>query len=176
MTFNSYSQALYELSIDLNILNETEDQAKSVLKALEKIKEFNDFIKNPLFTQNNHIQIINAISKEFSFNSTLEKFLKFLVSKRRLFYLDKILKDFVAYCSFKRGEVKAKLISSKELKDDEINEIKKELLNKFGSKINLDCKIDKDLISGLIIQVGSVMIDKSMKNKLKQIKSQMIEV
>ena len=176
MTFNSYSKALYELSLDHNILNDIEDQAKSVLKALETIKEFNDFIQNPLFTQNDHTQIINAISKEFSFNPTLEKFLKFLVSKRRLFYLDKILKDFVTYCSFKRGEVKAKLISSKELKHDEINEIKKELFNKFGSKINLDYKTDKNLISGLIIQVGSVMIDNSMKNKLKQIKSQMIEV
>ena len=175
MTFNSYSKALYELAIDCDILNEIEDQAKSVLKALETIKEFNDFIKNPLFTQNDHIQIINAISKEFNFNPILEKFLKFLVSKRRLFYLDKILKDFATYCSFKRGEVKAKLISSKELEDDEINEIKKELFNKFGSKISLDYKIDKDLISGLIIQVGSVMIDNSMKNKLKQIKSQMIE-
>ena len=175
MAFNSYSQALYELSKDYDIISEIEDQAKSILKALETIKEFNDFIKNPLYTQGDHIQIINAVSKKFSFNSTLEKFLKFLVSKRRLFYLDKILKDFVSYCSFKKGEVKAKLISSKELKDDEINEIKKELFNKFGSKINLDCKIDEDLISGLIIQVGSVMIDNSMKNKLKQIKSQMIE-
>ena len=97
MTFNSYSQALYELAIDCDILNEIEDQAKSVLKALETIKEFNDFIKNPLFTQSDHIQIINAISKEFNFNPTLEKFLKFLVSKRRLFYLDKILKDFATY-------------------------------------------------------------------------------
>ena len=68
------------------------------------------------------------------------------------------------------------MIQSKELKDDEIKEIKKELFNKFGSKINLDYKIDKDLISGLIIQVGSIMIDSSMKNKLKQIKSKMIEV
>ncbi len=86
----------------------------------------------------------------------LNKFLNFLVSKRRLFYLDKILKDFVSYCSFKRGEVDAKLISAKELKDDEVEKIKK--------------------ISGLIIQVGSIMIDNSMKNKLKQIKSKMIEV
>ena len=53
--------------------------------------------------------------------------------------------------------------------------IKKELFSKFGSKINLDCKVDKELISGIIIQVGSIMIDNSIKNKLKQIKSQMIE-
>ena len=70
----------------------------------------------------------------------------------------------------------AKLISAKELKDDEVEKIKKDLFAKFGSKINLDYKVDKDLISGLIIQVGSIMIDNSMKNKLKQIKSKMIEV
>ena len=64
----------------------------------------------------------------------------------------------------------------KELKDDEVEKIKKDLFAKFGSKINLDYKVDKDLISGLIIQVGSIMIDNSMKNKLKQIKSKMIEV
>ena len=176
MTFNSYSQALYELAIDCDILNEIEDQAKSVLKALETIKEFNDFIKNPLFTQSDHIQIINAISKEFNFNPTLEKFLKFLVSKRRLFYLDKILKDFILYCSFKRGEVEAKLISAKDLKDEELDKIKNDLFAKFGSKINLNYEVDEDLISGLVIQVGSIMIDNSMKNKLKKIKSQMIEV
>ena len=151
MSFNSYSKALYELSIESSVTDEIEHQSKSILKALETIKEFD-------------------------LNLTLGKFLKFLVSKRRLFYLDKILKDFILYCSFKRGEIEAKLISAKELQDDEVEQIKKELFAKFGSKINLDCKIDKELISGLIIQVGSIMIDNSMKNKLKQIKSQMIKV
>ena len=176
MSFNSYSKALYELSIESNVTDEIEHQSKSILKALETIKEFNAFIKNPLFKQNDHVEMLNDLSKKFNFNPILNKFLNFLVSKRRLFYLDKILKDFVLYCSFKRGEVDAKLISAKELKDDEVEKIKKDLFAKFGSKINLDYKVDKDLISGLIIQVGSIMIDNSMKNKLKQIKSKMIEV
>ena len=176
MVFNSYSKALYELSIESNVTDEIEHQSKSILKALETIKEFNAFIKNPLFKQNDHIEMLNDLSKKFNFNPILNKFLNFLVSKRRLFYLDKILKDFVSYCSLKRGEVDAKLISAKELTDDEVEKIKKELFVKFGSKINLDYKVDKDLISGLIIQVGSIMIDNSMKNKLKQIKSKMIEV
>ena len=176
MSFNSYSKALYELSIESNVTDEIEHQSKSILKALETIKEFNAFIKNPLFKQNDHVEMLNDLSKKFNFNPILNKFLNFLVSKRRLFYLDKILKDFVSYCSLKRGEVDAKLISAKELKDDEVEKIKKDLFAKFGSKINLDYKVDKDLISGLIIQVGSIMIDNSMKNKLKQIKSKMIEV
>ena len=120
--------------------------------------------------------MLNTFVEEFNLNPILGKFLRFLVSKRRLFYLDKILKDFVLYCSFKRGEIEAKLISAKKLQSDELEKIKKELFDKFGSKINLDYKIDKELISGLVIQVGSIMIDNSMKNKLKQIKSQMIEV
>ena len=176
MAFNSYSKALYELSNDSNIADEIEHQSKSILKALETIKEFNAFIKNPLFKQADQTEMLNAFAKKFDLNPTLGKFLKFLVSKRRLFYLDKILKDFILYCSFKRGEIEAKLISAKELQDNELEQIKKELLAKFGSKINLDCKVDKELISGLIIQVGSIMIDNSMKNKLKQIKSQMIKV
>ena len=175
MSFNSYSKALYELSIESNVTDEIEHQSKSILKALETIKEFNAFIKNPLFKQAEQTEMLNTFVKKFDLNPTLGKFLKFLVSKRRLFYLDKILKDFISYCSFKRGEVKAKLISAKELKDDEVEKIKKELFSKFGSKINLDCKVDKELISGIIIQVGSIMIDNSIKNKLKQIKSQMIE-
>ena len=176
MTSNSYSQALYELSIETKVLDEIEDQAKSIIKSLETIKEFSTFIKNPLFKQSDQTEILNALIKKFDLNPTLGKFLKFLVSKRRLFYLDKILKDFILYCSFKRGEIEAKLISAKDLKEDEVNNIKNDLFAKFGSKINLNYKVDKDLISGLIIQVGSIMIDNSMKNKLKQIKSQMIEV
>ena len=176
MPFNSYSKALYELSIESYVTDEIEHQSKSILKALETIKEFNAFIKNPLFKQADQTEMLNTFIKEFNLNVILGKFLKFLVSKRRLFYLDKILKDFILYCSFKRGEIEAKLISAKELQDDEVEQIKKELFAKFGSKINLDYKVDKDLISGLIIQVGSIMIDNSIKNKLKQIKSQMIEV
>ena len=176
MSFNSYSQALYELSIETNSIDEIQDQAKSIKKALETIKEFNSFIKNPLFKQADQTKMLNAFVEEFDLNPVLGKFLKFLVSKRRLFYLDKILKDFILYCSFKKGEIEAKLISAKDLKEDEVNNIKNDLFAKFGSKINLNYKVDKDLISGIIIHVGSIMIDNSMKNKLKQIKSQMIEV
>ena len=176
MVFNSYAKALYELSAESDVADEIEHQSKSILKALETIKDFNAFIKNPLFKQADQTKMLDAFVKKFNLNLTLGKFLKFLVSKRRLFYLDKILKDFILYCSFKKGEIEAKLISAKDLKEDEVNNIKNDLFAKFGSKINLNYKVDKDLISGLIIQVGSIMIDNSMKNKLKQIKSQMIEV
>ena len=86
-----------------------------------------------------------------------------------------ILQDFVNTCSKKRGEVKAELISSKELSNDQIDKIKNDLSQNFNSKIKLDYKFDKSLIGGLIIQVGSIMVDTSIKNKLQQIENKMIE-
>ena len=86
-----------------------------------------------------------------------------------------ILQDFLMICSKKRGEVLAKLTSSKELNEVEIEKIKNDLSKNFGSTIKLNYKYDPNLIGGLIVQVGSVMIDTSIKNKLQQIENKMIE-
>ena len=95
--------------------------------------------------------------------------------KRRFFYVDNILKSFVETCSAKRGELKAELTSAKDLTEDEVNSIKEELTENFSSKIKLNYKYDKSLIGGLIVQVGSTMVDTSIKNKLQQIENRMIE-
>ena len=103
-----------------------------------------------------------------------KNFLNFLILKRRFFYLEKILVNFIEICSEKRGELKAQIKSAKQLTQDEINKITNELSNNFSSKIKLNYKYDKSLIGGLIIQVGSIMIDTSIKNKLKQIENRMV--
>ena len=74
-----------------------------------------------------------------------------------------------------RVEVKAELTSAKELTEKEINSIKEELTKNFSSKIKLNYKYDPSLIGGLVVQVGSTMVDTSLKNKLQQIKHRMIE-
>ena len=74
-----------------------------------------------------------------------------------------------------RGEIQAELSAAKELNEIEINNIKNELSNTFGSNIKLNQKYDPSLIGGLIIKVGSTMIDTSIKNKLQQIEKKMIE-
>ena len=85
------------------------------------------------------------------------------------------IRDSVDTCSKKRGEVKAELISSKQLSGEQVIKIKDELSQNFNAKIKLDYKYDKSLIGGLVIQVGSIMVDTSIKNKLQQIENTMIE-
>ena len=75
----------------------------------------------------------------------------------------------------KRGEIKASLISSKELKSVELESISKELSLSMGSTIKFDYKVDKDLIGGFKLQLGSFMIDTSIKNKLKKYEEKMLE-
>jgi F-type H+-transporting ATPase subunit delta len=101
--------------------------------------------------------------------------MSFLVIKRRFFYVEQILKSFIETCSNKRGELKAEIKSAKELSSVEISNITEELSNNFDSKIKLNYKHDKSLIGGLVVQVGSTMVDSSIKNKLQQIENRMIE-
>ena len=113
----------------------------------------------------------NLISVKF-----FSKFLSFLAFKRRFFFLEKILKSFLKICAEKRGEILAKLNSSKELSISEVENIQKELSDHFTTKVKLEYKYDPSLIGGLIIQVGSIMIDTSIKNRLKQLKTKLIKI
>ena len=89
-------------------------------------------------------------------------------------YFSGVFKDFLEVCSKSRGEINAELIAAKELNGEEITKVKNELAENFGSNIKLNYKHDPSLIGGLIIQIGSVMVDTSIKNKLQKIENKMI--
>ena len=173
---NSYSQALYELASEENNLNEVEEQSSAVIRLISKSEDFQQLIKDPTNKQSDQILAMNAICSKFNLNSLFSKFLKFLIQKRKLFYIEKILIDFISICSNKRGEINAKLRAAKNLDEVEIENIKNSLKENFGSNLKLDFIHDPDLIGGLVIQIGSIMIDTSIKSKLQQIESKTIEV
>ena len=152
-----------------------EEQSISLIKLIDESKDFSSLIKDPTNSVNELQNVISKIVENYKLNNLISKFLGFLISKRRFFYVKTILQDFVETCSKKRGEVKAELISSKELSGEQVSKIKDELSQNFNAKIKLDYKYDKSLIGGLVIQVGSIMVDTSIKNKLQQIENTMIE-
>ena len=174
-TAERYSLALYELASENKVLMQVENQSSSVLNLISSFKDFSNLIKDPTNSQEDLLKIINNISDNNKFEGLFKSFLSFLVMKKRFFYVEQILKSFIEICSQKRGELKAELKSAKELSSDEISKITDELTKKFSSKIRLNYKHDKSLIGGLVIQVGSTMVDTSIKNKLQQIENRMIE-
>ena len=112
---------------------------------------------------------------QYIFCQTLKKFLGFLTIKNRLFFLSQIVDSFLDLISSSKGELKVKLLSSKELSKTELEKIRYELSKDFQSPIKIDYKHDPDLIGGLVIQIGSIMVDTSIKSKLRQLQKSMIE-
>ena len=171
-----YSLALYELASENNVLSQVEDQSLSILSLISSSKDFSNFFKDPTNSVEDLLKVLDNISSNNKFENLLKNFLSFLITKRRFFYVEQILKSFNEICSKKRGELKAELKSAKELSSDEISKITDELTKNFSSKIKLNYKYDQSLIGGLVVQVGSTMVDTSIKNKLKKIENRMIEV
>ena len=170
-----YSLALYELAEESNSINEIEKDSLSIIQLISNSDDFNLLIKDPTNKKEDQLNVLLKISEKFKINNLLTKFLSFLISKRRFFYVEKILKNFIETCSKKRGEIKAELLAANDLNKEEIIKIENDLSSSFDSKIKLNFKKDPSLIGGLIVQVSSTMIDTSIKNKLQKIENNMIE-
>ena len=164
-----------DFSQENNLLVQVEGQSLSVLNLINKSEDFSNLIKDPTTNQGDLLKVINKIAENNKFETLFKNFLNFLIQKRRFFFIERILKSFIEICSRKRGELKAELKSAKELSNEEITKITEELIKNFSSKIKLNYKHDESLIGGLVVQVGSTMVDTSIKNKLQQIENRMIE-
>ena len=174
-TSERYSRALFEVANEANELDKIENDIKNFQLLLKSSKEIINFFKNPTQSINTQNSVIVLLADKLGFSKNLKNFFLLLIKKRRIFFVKKILDSFLRLCSKNRGEIKASLISSKELSSKELENISKELSSSMGSVIKFDYKVDQDLIGGLKLQLGSFMIDTSIKNKLKKYEQRMLE-
>ena len=174
-TSERYALALFELA---NENSEIEDIEKNILFLIDicnKNSEFISFLKNPTYQLDVQIKVFAEIIKIAGLNKTFSNFLKLIINKRRIYFLDKILEKFIKLSSKRKGKIDAMLVSSKTFSQDEKKNINQEISKAIKSNIDFTYKTDKSLISGIKIQVGSLLIDTSVSNKLKRIKQSMIE-
>ena len=174
-TSKSYALALYELAKENSELNEVEDGMNGIKALLNESSDFKEMILDPTITKEEKNKVIIKMVDQYNFCQTLKNFLGFLTIKNRLFFLNQIIDSFLDLVSSSKGELKAKLLSSKKLPKAELEKIRSKLSKDFQSPIKIDYKHDPNLIGGLVIQVGSVMVDTSIKNKLRQLQKSMIE-
>ena len=174
-TSERYSRALFEVAKESGELEKIENDIKTLKVLLKDIPELKNFLQNPTQSEENQINAVDILSKKLNFSRDLKNFIFLLIEKRRIFFVIKILDSFIKLCSKKRGEIKASLISSKSLSITELEQISKDLSSSMGSTIKFDYKVDKNLIGGLKLQLGSFMIDTSIKNKLKKYEQVMLE-
>ena len=174
-TSKSYAVALYELAKENSELSNVEDGMNGLKKLLNDNSDFKEMISSPTVEKEEKQKIMFRIADQYNFSQILKNFLGFITIKNRLFFLGQIIDSFLNIISINKGELKAKLISSKQLTKKELENIQSELSKDFKSPIKVDYIYDPNLIAGLIIQVGSVMVDTSIKSKLKQLEKNMVE-
>ena len=174
-TSKSYAVALYELAKENSELSKAEDTMNGLKRLLNDNSDFKEMISSPAVGKEEKKKVMFGIADQYNFSQILKNFLGFITIKNRLFFLDQIIDSFLNIISINKGELKAKLVSSKQLSEKELKNIQSELSKDFKSPIKIDYKYDPNLIAGLIIQVGSVMVDTSIKSKLKQLEKNMLE-
>ena len=174
-TSERYSRALFEVSQESSELDKVEDDVKIFQSLINTSLEIKNFIKDPTQNLSQQNKVSRLLAERLNFSKNLKNFLLLLVEKRRIFFIQKIFDSFLKLCSKKRGEIKAQLISSRELSKTELDKISKDLSESMGSILKFDYKVDKELIGGLKLQLGSIMIDTSIRNKLKKYEQAMLE-
>jgi F-type H+-transporting ATPase subunit delta len=167
---------LYELANENSELEAVERHVSELLNIYSMSESLRIFIKNPTQSQANQLEILNKISTQMNLSKIIKNFLGVLVIKRRIFFIKKIFLNFLSLASKQRGELKASLISSKNLTSEELENLSKDLSKTMGAAIALDYVVDENLIGGLKVQIGSLMIDTSIKNKLKKYEQTMLEM
>ena len=175
-TANRYALALYELASENSELEAVKKNIKDLLEVYKSNVDLENFIKNPTQSQSNQLKVVGELSKKMSLSKITNSFLSILVSKRRIFFLKTLFQSFLSLVAKKKGELKASLVSSKNLSPEELNNLNKEISQVVGTSVSFDYKVDESLIGGLQMQLGSLMVDTSIKNKLKKYQQIMLEV
>tara|TARA_B100001057_G_scaffold490180_1_gene577908 strand:+ start:1540 stop:2097 length:558 start_codon:yes stop_codon:yes gene_type:complete len=174
-TSERYALALFELANENSELEVIEKDITFLLETCKSNSDFYSFLKNPTNKLELQSKVFTEISKLMNLNKNFSNFLQLIINKRRIFFLDKILGKFIKLSSKSKGKVEALLISSKDLPQKERDNISQEISKVIKSNIEFIYKTDKSLISGVKIQVGSLLIDTSVRNKLNRIKQSIME-
>ena len=172
---NRYALALYDLSKENNQTEEFVTNIKQFMKIFNSSESLRFFIKNPTYSAEDQKSLFDKILAQMNANKIVKNFFSILIIKKRIFFIDQISEKFLNLISKKKGELSINIISANKLEDKEIMDLEREISSSVKNKIKLLCKIDPSLIGGLVLQVGSLMIDTSLKNKLNKYRKSLME-
>ena len=143
--------------------------AKDVVNNLSE-RDLKLVIKSPLIKSNDKLEILQNILKSKNPNELSSTFLKVLSKNKRFQKTVDIISQFKNINAQKRGDVLADITSAEKLSNEQQDNIKEQLRTILGDKLSLSYKVDEQIIGGLIIKVGSKMIDTSLSNKINKLK------
>lgn len=171
-----YAIALFDLALDEDKIEEIEGALDRIDVLLRESPEFARLVRSPVFTAEEQARSLSAIAAHSQITGLTANFLQLLVKNRRLFALRDIIAGFRRLLADHRGEVTAEVVSAIALTEAQSEELKATLKAKTGKTVSLNLTIDPAIIGGLIVKIGSRMVDTSIRTKLNTLKFAMKEV
>lgn len=171
-----YATALFELAREQNEIDATETELIRLEGLLKESETLRNFVRSPLFSASDQSQVVALISDKADLGELTRHFLQLLVKNRRLSTLGNIIVGFRKLAVSARNELSAEVISAIPLEDAHVQNLKAELQARTGKTITLNSKVDQTILGGLVVKIGSRMIDSSIRTKLNNLKIAMKEV
>ncbi|MEO8244820.1 MAG: F0F1 ATP synthase subunit delta [bacterium] len=171
-----YAQALFELAKESGGLKALEADADALQDALKASPEFAAMIASPVIVREEQAAAVQAVAAKMGVSDLMAHTLALMATKRRLFVMPQLVADLQRRIAVEKGEVTAEVTSATALTPDQAAKLIASLKASSGKEIKLNASVDESLIGGLIVKVGSTMIDTSVKAKLAALQNAMKEV
>lgn len=171
-----YATALFELCVENGQFEKIESDLKSFGELLTQSEDLRRLVRSPVFSAGDQKNALSAILKKTDFDPLTCNFLELVARNRRLFAIRGMIEDFAALLADHRGEVTADVLSANELTESQLSSLKEALKSAIGQDVLIKTSVDASVLGGLVVKVGSRMIDGSLRTKLNNLKIAMKEV
>ncbi len=171
-----YASALFDLASSENKLQTVESNLEGIQRLAVESEDFSHFLRSPVISSDQKAGAVETIVQRANLDPLVANFLRLVAKNGRLFTLPAIIAEFRELAARARGEVSAEVTSAAPLSRTQAEELGTTLAAKVGKTVKLIEHVDPSLIGGLVVKIGSQMIDSSLKTKLSAIKVAMKEV
>ncbi len=171
-----YATAIFEISKERKTLDKLEGNIADLTAILDDSAELRDLIHSPVLSREEQSNAILAIADKMGLIPVMRNGLGVMAEKRRLFVLPQLLIKLRDMIADHNGEVTAEVVSAKALTKAQSEKLAKTLKASVGKDVNISATVDESLIGGLIVKVGSKMIDTSIRSRLNSLQNAMKEV
>jgi F-type H+-transporting ATPase subunit delta len=161
-----YATALFELARDERQIEAVSTSLGSLRQTLRDSEDLRELTSSPLISRDQAIRAIGASAEAMRLDPITSNFLGVLAQNRRLSQLPQIIRAFNMLAAHHRGETTAEVTSAHPLNDDQVAALRANLKNRLGRDVAVDLSVDPTILGGLVVKVGSQMIDGSIRTKL----------
>jgi F-type H+-transporting ATPase subunit delta len=165
-----YATALFDLAESASALDQVGDDLRQIDAMTAESDDLARLIRSPAISRADQSAAMQALLEKVGAAELTRNFVGVVASNRRLFVLGDIIKDYLMILAGRRGEMTADVSSAKPLSDSQQAEIVAALQTSVGGKVSLNSTVDPDLLGGLVIKIGSRMVDSSLQTKLQHLK------